>query len=162
MAASPHPESRKSAVRPLASNRRALFDYELLETVEAGIALTGTEVKSARAGRVQLREAFVEFRGGEAFLVGAHISAYSHGNRENHPPDQPRKLLMHRREIDRLFGRGLAKGLTVVPLAFHLRGQRIKVELALVQGKKLHDKRETERRKEHEREAREAIREHAR
>lgn len=162
MAAAPRPENRPSAVRPLASNRRALYDYEVLETLEAGIVLTGTEVKSARAGRVQLREAFVEFRGAEAFLVGAHISAYSHGNRENHLPDQPRKLLMHRREIDRLFGRGLAKGLTVVPLALHLRGQRIKVELALVQGKKLHDKRETERRKEHEREAREAIREHAR
>ena len=147
---------------PLASNRRALFDYEVLEKVEAGIALSGTEVKSARSGRVQLREAFVEFRGGEAYLIGAHVSPYSHGNRENHLPDRPRKLLLHRREIDRLFGRGITKGLTVVPLAFYLRGQRIKVELALVQGKKVHDKREAERRKEHDREAREAIREHSR
>ena len=162
MPAAPRPSGRPAAVRPLATNRRALHDYDVLETFEAGIVLAGTEVKSARAGRVQLREAFVEFRGGEAFLVGAHISPYSHGNRENHPPDQPRKLLLHRREIDRLFGRGLAKGLTVVPLAFHLRGQRIKVELALVQGRKVHDKREAERRKEHEREARDAIREHTR
>lgn len=162
MSASPRGEGRPPAIRPLASNRRALFDYEVLEKVEAGIALSGTEVKSARSGRVQLREAFVEFRGGEAYLIGAHVSPYSHGNRENHLPDRPRKLLLHRREIDRLFGRGITKGLTVVPLAFYLRGQRIKVELALVQGKKVHDKREAERRKEHDREAREAIREHSR
>ena len=153
---------REGAHRPLASNRRALHDYAVLETVEAGIALSGTEVKSSRSGKVQLREAFVEFRQGEAYLVGVHISPYSHGNRENHLPDRPRKLLLHRREIDRLFGKGLVKGLTVVPLAFHLRGQRIKVELALVQGLKMHDRRETERRKEHEREVRDAIREHRR
>jgi SsrA-binding protein len=118
------------ATRPLASNRKARHDYHVLETVEAGLALHGTEVKSARQGRVQLKDSYVEFRAGEAFLVGAHISAYSHGNRENHEPERPRKLLLKRREIDKLAGRTVAKGLTVVPLSVYLRGDRIKVELA--------------------------------
>jgi SsrA-binding protein len=146
------------AHRPLASNRRARHDYYVLETVEAGIGLLGTEVKAARGGYVQLKDSFVEFRGDEAFLVGAHIGPYSHGNRENHEPERPRKLLLHRRELDKLRGRVVQKGLTVVPLAVYLKGNRIKVEIALVQGKKLYDKRETERRKEQEREARDAVR----
>jgi SsrA-binding protein len=139
------------AHRPLASNRRVRHDYHVLETLEAGIGLHGTEVKSARGGYVQLKDSYVEFRDDEAWLVGAHIGPYAHGNRENHEPERPRKLLLHRRELV------TQKGLTVVPLAVYLKGNRIKVEIALVQGKKLHDKRETERRKEHEREAREAI-----
>ena len=93
-------------VRPLASNRRAAFDYFIHERLEAGIVLSGTEVKSARTGKIQLSDAFVDFKSGEAFLVGAHISPYSHGNRENHLPDRPRKLLPSRREIDKLAGRG--------------------------------------------------------
>ena len=107
---------------------------------------------------MQLADAFVEFRGGQAYLVGAHISPYSHGNRENHLPDRERRLLLHRREIDKLAGRAIAKGFTVIPLAIYLRGDRIKVEIALAQGKKLFDKRETERRKELEREAAAAMR----
>jgi SsrA-binding protein len=145
------------AVRPLASNRKARHDYHVLETLEAGVALLGTEVKSARAGRVQLKDSFVEFRDGEAYLVGAHISPYSHGNRENHDPERPRKLLLRRRELDRLAGRAVAKGLTVVPLAVYLKGERVKLEIGLVQGKKLYDKRETEKRREQEREVRAAV-----
>ena len=146
-----------SSFRPLASNRKARHDYHVLETLEAGVALLGTEVKSAREGRVQLKDSFVEFRDGEAYLVGAHISPYSHGNRENHDPERPRKLLLRRRELDRLAGRTVAKGLTVVPLSVYLKGDRIKLELGLVQGKKLYDKRETEKRREQEREVRAAI-----
>ncbi|HNZ97050.1 MAG TPA: SsrA-binding protein SmpB [Thermoanaerobaculia bacterium] len=163
MAATPRSGPRQpGAVRPLAINRRARHDYELLETLEAGLVLTGTEVKACRLGRVQLRDAFVELRDGEAWLVGIHVSPYSHGNRENHLPDRPRKLLLHRREIDRLLGRVQVKGLTVIPLSLHLRGNRIKVELAVAQGRKSHDKREAERRREAEAEAREAIRDHRR
>jgi SsrA-binding protein len=147
----------EDAVRPLASNRRARHDYHVLEALEAGIALRGTEVKSAREGRVQLKDSFVEFKDGEAFLVGAHISPYSHGNRENHPPERPRKLLLKRRELDKLAGRVVQRGLTVVPLAVYLKRGRVKVEIALVQGKKLYDKRETEKRREQDREAREAM-----
>jgi len=143
--------------RLLASNRRARHDYHVLETYEAGLSLWGTEVKSARAGKVQLKDSYVEFRGGEAFLVGAHISEYSHGNRENHLPERERKLLLHRREIEKLASRVVIKGYTVVPLQVYLKHDRVKVEVALVQGKKLHDKRETERGRELDREAREAM-----
>jgi SsrA-binding protein len=150
------------ARRPLAANRKALHDYHVLERYEAGIALTGTEVKSCRTGKIQLKEGFVEFRGGpgggqEAWLVGVHISPYSHGPRDNPPPARERKLLLARREIDRLAGRVQLKGLTVVPLAAYLKGDRVKLEIALVQGKKLHDKRESERRKELDREAARAM-----
>ncbi|MCB1009737.1 MAG: SsrA-binding protein SmpB [Acidobacteria bacterium] len=145
-------------VRTLANNRRALHEYHVLERIEAGVALTGTEVKSCRTGKIQLQEGYVEMRRGEAWLLGVHIAQYSHGGRENHLPDRERKLLLSRREIDRLAGRVQAKGLTLVPLSVYLKGSRIKVEIALVQGKKLHDKRETERRRELEREARAAMR----
>ncbi len=148
---------KSTAVRPLASNRRALHEYLVLERYEAGVALTGTEVKSCRAGRIQLREGFVDFRNGEAWLVGVHVSAYSHGSRDNPPPERERKLLLSRREIEKLGGRVQGKGLTVVPLSMYLKGDRIKVEIALVQGKKLFDKRETERRKELDREAARAL-----
>jgi len=149
----------KPASRPLASNRRARHEYEVLETFEAGLMLSGTEVKSARAGQIQLKDSFVELRDGEAFLVGAHISPYSHGNRQNHPPERDRRLLLNRRELDRLFGRTLAKGLTAVPLAVYLKGNWIKLEVALVRGKKVFDKREAARRRILDREAEEAIKE---
>jgi SsrA-binding protein len=145
------------AIRPLAANRKARHDYHVLERFEAGIALTGTEVKSCRAGRVQLREGHVDFRHSEAWLVGVHISSYSHGSRDNPPPERDRKLLLSRREIDRLAGRIQGKGLTVVPLSMYAKGDRIKIEIALVQGKKQYDKRETERRKELDREAARAM-----
>lgn len=147
----------KPAPRDLASNRRAQHDYEILERFEAGLELTGTEVKSARSGRVQLKDSYVDFRNNEAYLVGAHISPYSHGNRENHDPERPRRLLLKKREIEKLFGRTLLKGLTVIPLSLYLQGNWIKVELALAQGKKLYDKRAAERKKEQDREVEQAI-----
>jgi SsrA-binding protein len=146
--------SRKGERRVLASNRKARHDYEILETFEAGLVLQGTEVKSAREGKVQLKDSYVEVRDGEAWLVGAHISPYSHGNRENHDPDRSRKLLLSRREIDKLLGQTTLKGLTVVPLDMILDGAWIKLQIALARGKKLFDKRETERRKEMEKEMR--------
>ncbi len=157
--AAPKPGAKRAADAPtrLATNRRAHHDYHILESIEAGLQLQGTEVKSIRAGKVQLRDSFVEFHDGQAFLVGAHISHYSHGNRENHPPERPRRLLLKRRQIERLFGRTLLKGYTVVPLSIYLKGNWIKVEIALAQGKKLYDKRETERRKELDREAAEVV-----
>lgn len=147
----------KDAVRPLASNKRARHDYHVLETFEAGIRLKGTEVKSVREGRVQLKDSYVEFRDHQAWLVGTHISPYSHGNRENHDPEQQRKLLLRKREIDRLFGRTQLKGLTVVPLSVYLKGNWVKVEIALVQGKKLYDKRESEKERELDREMEAAV-----
>jgi SsrA-binding protein len=139
---------------PLASNRRARHDFEVLETFEAGIALLGTEVKSAREGKIQLKDSYVSVRGGEAWLVGAHISPYSHGNRQNHEPERERKLLLHRREIDKIMGRTTLQGLTCVPLGAYLKGNKVKLEIALARGKKLHDKREAARRRIAEREAR--------
>jgi SsrA-binding protein len=147
----------KEQAKVFAENRKAHHEYHILERLEAGIALTGTEVKSIRDGRAQLKDSFVELRDGEAFLVNAHVSAYRHGNRENHDPERKRKLLLKRREIDRLVGQVQAKGLTIVPLSIYLKGQRIKVEIGLVLGKKLHDKRAAERDREHQREIDEAM-----
>lgn len=148
---------RQPLVKPLAANRRARHDFEILETFEAGLVLSGTEVKAARSGKVQLKDSHVDFKDGQAFLVGVHISPYSHGNRENHEPERPRRLLLKRREIDKLFGRTLLRGLTVIPLAVYLKGNWIKVEVALAQGKKLYDKRATERQKTMDREVEEAV-----
>lgn len=141
----------------LAQNRKAGHDYEMLETFEAGLVLRGTEVKSIRAGKVQLKDSYVEVRNGEAWLVGAHISPYTHGNRENPDPERPRKLLLSRRQIDKLFGRTQLKGQTVIPLSVLLRGPWIKVVIALAQGKKLYDKRAAEKEKTQRREMREAV-----
>jgi SsrA-binding protein len=149
--------SEKEEIRILARNKRARHIYEILDTLEGGLMLAGTEVKSAREGRIQLRDAHVDFRRGEAYLVNAHISPYSHGNRENHVPERPRKLLLQRRQIDRLFSQKQLKGLSIVPLSVYLKGSWIKVELAVVRGKKLHDKRQVEKERELEKEAREAV-----
>jgi SsrA-binding protein len=143
--------------RALASNRRVRHDYHVLETFEAGVELTGTEVKSARQGKVQLKDSHVEVRDGQAWLVGAHISPYSHGNRQNHPPERDRRLLLRRRELDRLAGRTRTKGLTAVPLALYLKGNWIKLEVALAQGKKLYDKRQAAKQRILDREAEEAV-----
>ena len=143
--------------RRFAVNRRARHDYEILDKFEAGIELLGTEVKSIRAGKIQLKDSYVEIRDGEAFLVGAHISHYSHGNRQNHEPERPRRLLLNRREIDRLYGKTTLQGLTCVPLAVYLKGNRIKVEIAVARGKKLYDKRQAEKKKVQDAEAREAM-----
>ena len=147
----------KRSTGRLATNRRARHDYEILERMEAGIALLGTEVKSARAGRIQLKDSYVEVVDGEAFLVGAHISPYSHGNRANHDPERRRKLLLNRREIERIFGRTTIQGQTCVPLSVYLKGNRIKVEIALAKGKKLYDKRQAAKARLMDKEAREEI-----
>ena len=146
-----------SGGKQLASNRRAHRNYHLLDRFEAGIVLTGTEVKSVREGKVQLKDSYVEIRDGEAFLVGAHISPYTHGNRQNHEPERRRKLLLNKREINKLYGRTTLRGATIVPLSVYLKGSLIKLEIALAEGKKRFDKREAEKRKEMEEEARQAI-----
>ena len=150
-------KAKEPVVRELASNRRARHDYHVLESYEAGLELTGTEVKAARNGKVQLKDSFVEMRNGQAWLVGAHISPYSHGNRENHPPERDRRLLLKKRQIDRLFGRTRLKGQTVIPLAVYLKGNWIKVEVALAQGKKQYDKRAAIKERELDREAEAAV-----
>jgi SsrA-binding protein len=144
-------------IKVLSDNRHAGHDYHLLERFEAGLALTGTEVKSAKDGRVQLKDSFAEVAGNEAWLLNAHIGQYSHGNRENHEPTRRRKLLLHRAEIDKLLGKTREKGLTLIPTKMYLKNGRIKLELAVAKGKKLHDKRESERKREMEAEARAAV-----
>lgn len=139
--------------RLIASNKKALHDYFVLQKVEAGIELTGTEVKALRDGKANLKDAYVIFKGGEAFLFGAHISPYTHGNRENHEPERTRKLLLHRKELEKLREQTTEKGLTIVPLRLYFKGSRVKTEVAVVRGKKLYDKRETEKRREADREA---------
>jgi len=127
--------------RIAADNRKARFNYEIGQTFEAGIALTGTEVKSLRGTEATLRQAYAEVRDGEAWLVGLHVPEYTEGNRANHDPDRPRKLLLHRREIERLASSVAEKGFTVVPTKLYFRNGRVKVELALARGKELRDKR---------------------
>lgn len=141
----------------LHDNRRARYLYHLLERFEAGLVLTGTEVKATRAGMVQLRDSYAEVVDNEAWLVNAHISHYAHGNIQNHDPLRRRKLLLHRTEIDKLHGKTREKGLTLIPTKVYLKEGRIKCELALGRGKKLHDKREAERARAQEAEARAAL-----
>ena len=147
-------------IKILSENRQASHNYFLLEKFEAGLVLTGTEVKSIKDGKMQLKESYAAVSGNEAWLMNAHISEYSHGNRENHEPVRSRKLLLHRREIDKLLGITREKGLSLVPTKVYLKGGRVKCEFAVGRGKKLHDKRETERAKTAEDEARTAIRNH--
>jgi SsrA-binding protein len=141
----------------IASNKKALHEYFIVQKFEAGLALTGTEVKSLRDGKAQLKDAYVTFKDGEAFLFGAHISPYSHGNLQNHEPERSRKLLLHRKEIDKLRVQTVEKGLTIVPLRLYFKGSRVKAEIAIVRGKKQHDKRETEKTREADREVAQAM-----
>jgi SsrA-binding protein len=138
----------------VATNREAYHNFHILETIECGIALTGTEVKSIREGRCNLKDSYGQIRQGEAWLLNAHISPYSHGNRDNHEPTRTRKLLLHKKEIDKLSGKAQEKGLTLVPTKMYFKNGRLKLELAVAKGKKLYDKRETEKRREADREAR--------
>src|SRR3984957_7361366 len=144
----------ESRIKVLSDNRQAGHNYHLLERFEAGLALTGTEVKAAKDGKIQLKDSFSEGVGNDAWLLSENISQYSHGNRENHEPTRRRKLLLHRAEIDKLLGKTREKGLTLIPTKLYLKSGHIKVELAVAKGKKLHDKRESERRREMEAEAR--------
>ena len=145
--------SKDSGEKLIASNKKALHDYFVLQKLEAGIELTGTEVKSLRDGKANLKDSYVLIERGEAYLQGAHISPYSHGNLQNHDPERRRRLLLHKREIEKLHEQIQEKGLTVVPLRLYFKSGRVKIEIAVVRGKKLYDKRETEKRREQEREA---------
>jgi len=142
----------------IAENRRARAEYAIEETYEAGLVLTGTEVKSLREGRANLKEAFGEIRGEEAWLVDCHISPYGHGNIHNHEPTRPRKLLLHKKEIQRLLGRTQEKGLTLVPMKMYFSKGKAKVELGLGRGKKLHDRREELKARAADREVERALR----
>jgi SsrA-binding protein len=142
----------------VASNRRARYEYEILDRVEAGIALLGPEVKSLRAGKASLSEAWADVRNGEVWLVGCHVAPYEQAGRENPEPRRDRKLLLHRAEIARLAGRVSERGLTLVPLELYFRAGRAKVELALARGKRSHDKREAIARRESERDLQRALR----
>jgi len=147
--------------KTVAINRRARHEYEVDETLEAGLVLSGTEIKSIRAGRVNLAEAYARIEHGEAWLIGAHIAPYEQGNRNNHEPTRTRKLLMHRDQIAELVGRTQAKGYTLVPLKLYIRNGMAKLELGVARGKKAHDKRraiaERDMRRELERTTKERI-----
>jgi SsrA-binding protein len=144
--------------RLIATNRRARHEYEILETFEAGMVLRGTEVKSLRAGQVTFKDSYATIQNAEAWLVGCHISPYSHGTDANHDPERRRKLLLHRKEIGRLLGKTAERGLTIVPLRLYFKEGRAKLEIGLARGKKLHDKRSTLRERETKREMDRAIR----
>lgn len=139
-------------MKVLSTNKKAYFDYEIIETYEAGIVLLGTEVKSAKEGKINLRDSFVKIINGEAFLLNCHISPYSHGNITNHDPTRTRKLLLHRKELNKLIGKSKEKGLTLIPLKIYEKGNKIKVEISLAKGKKKFDKRESIKEKDISRE----------
>jgi len=141
----------------LSDNRKARYTYQMFERFEAGMVLTGTEVKAARAGMIQLQDSFAEIQNNEAWILNAHISHYSHGNISNHEPVRRRKLLLHRQEIMKLLGKTRERGYTLVPTKIYLKEGRVKVEIALAKGRKLHDKRAVERDREREAEARSAM-----
>ena len=138
----------------VATNRKAYNDYEILETYEAGIVLKGTEVKSAKNGRINLKDSYAKIENGEVFLINAHISPYSHGNVYNHDPRRTRKLLLHKKEIMRLYGKVKEKGLTLIPLKAYIKNGKIKIELGLCKGKKVYDKRAEIKKRDLEREMR--------
>lgn len=146
----------------IADNRKALFEYFILETFEAGVVLTGTEVKGIREGRANLRESYARVEDGEVWLYKVHINPYSHRGYVDHDPKRRRKLLLHRAEIRKLIGRTVEKGLTLVPTRMYFKNGRVKVALALARGKQLHDKRETIKRRETERETRAMVKERRR
>ena len=158
----PEKDARDAAERVIADNRKALHDYHVLDTWEAGVALLGTEVKSIREGGVNLRDSYARLEDGEVWLLNVHISPYSHRGYAGHEDRRQRKLLMHRDEIRKLTGKVAEKGLTLVPLRMYFKRGRVKVALALVKGKQAHDKRETIRRREVDRETRAAVKERQR
>jgi len=152
---------RRSGAGDVATNRQASYRYHLLERFEAGIVLTGTEVKSLREGKAQLKDSYATIRDGEVWLIGAYIPPYGPAARDNHDPERPRKLLLHRKEIERLVGRTAERGLTLVPTRMYFSGEgsRAKVEIALARGKDLYDKRESIRKREMARDVQRELRE---
>ena len=148
-----------SGIKVVASNRKAFHEYTIGQSWEAGLVLTGTEVKSIRTGKVNLAEGWVTIdQRNEAWLLGVHISHYSHGNIMNHPEQRSRKLLLNRKEIIKITNAIEAQGMSLVPIKMYLRGQRVKVEIAVAKGKKLHDKRESQKQKDSNREISRALR----
>ena len=155
-------EARNAEPKVVATNRKAFHDYFIENKLEVGLALSGSEVKSLRAGKANLKDSFVHFRGGEAYLAGAHISTYGPASWTGHIPERERKVLMHRRELDRWASEVARSGVTCIPLKLYFKGARVKAEIALVKGKKLHDKRDTLREKDLKREADRAMRDRRR
>ncbi len=158
----PEKDARAAAERVIADNRKAFHDYHILDTWEAGVALLGTEVKSIREGGVNLRDSYARLEKGEVWLLNVHISPYSHRGYAGHEDRRQRKLLLHKDEIRKLTGKVVEKGLTLVALRMYFKSGRVKVALALVKGKQAHDKRETIRRREVDRETRAAVKERQR
>jgi len=148
--------------KEILNNRQAYHEYHILDKYEAGVALVGTEVKSIMAGRIQLKESYVHIKDGEVWLLGAHISHYSHGNINNHDVLRERKLLLHRREIEKLEKETTQKGMTLVVTSIYWKNGRIKFEIGVAKGKKLYDKRETEMKKTIDKETRQALKRFAR
>jgi SsrA-binding protein len=144
--------SAEDGTRLICQNRKAYHDYEILETIEAGMVLVGTEVKSLRDGRANLKDSYARIKKDEVFLYGLHISPYTHASYDNHDPERVRKLLLHTYEIKRLFGKTQEKGLSLIPLKLYFKGGRAKVQLGLAQGKKSYDKRHSIKDKEEKRE----------
>ena len=155
-------EDDKAASQPIADNRKAFHDYHILETFEAGIALLGTEVKGIREGQANLRDAFARVDKGEVWLFNVHINPYSHRGYVDHDPRRKRRLLLHKHEIWKLIGKTVEKGLTLVPTRMYFKNGKVKVAIALAKGKQDHDKRETMRRREADRETRAAVKERVR
>lgn len=149
----------KSGIKIVAKNRRASFDYHLLERYEAGLVLTGTEIKSVRANQVNLQRSYVQPRGDELWLIDANIAQYEHGSSQNHEPKRPRKLLLHRREINNILDELRQKGLTLIPTKLYLKDGLAKVEIALARGKRKYDKRQDIAKRDSERQVRRALRE---
>ena len=152
----------RSGQRLIADNRKARHDYHLFETYEAGVELLGTEVKAIREGRVNLKDSYGRIEGGEVFLCNLHISPYSHRGYAEHAPLRRRRLLLHRYEIRKLVGKTQERGFTLVPVRLYFKGGRVKVAVSLAKGKKTHDKRETIRRRELDRETRAMVKQHSR
>ena len=150
--------ARENGTKVIADNRRARHDYHLLERLEAGVVLTGTEVKSLRVGQATLAQAYADVRDGEVWLIGAHIPEYTQGTHGNHDPDRPRKLLLHRGEIESLYGKVRERGLTLVPTKLYFKNGRVKVELALARGKERIDKRRDIARRDADRQIERALR----
>jgi len=153
---------KDDAGRVIADNRKALYDYHVIETFEAGVVLLGTEVKSIREGSVNLRDSYARLDNGEVWLLNMHVGPYSHSGYASHEERRQRKLLLHKSEIRKLTGKVAEKGLTLVPLRMYYKDGRVKVAIALAKGKQLHDKRETIRRREVDRETRAAVKERSR
>ena len=157
MARSPKKDAKDENVKVVTRNRRAFHEYELSDRIECGVVLVGTEVKSLREGQASLEDAYAKIEGGEVWMLGSEIPEYAMGNRLNHKPKRPRKLLLHRREIDKFVGKASQRGYTLVPLRLYFKRGRAKVELAVCRGKQLHDKRQAQKKADAQKEIRRAM-----